>query len=573
MASTRSCRFPFLLSRTSFFLFLVYRSLYDTCHWDERAIRKLIGDGKAAARFKGLEIRTPECNHECPICFLYYSEINVTRCCHANICTECFLQVRPQREKQSTCPFCNHSKLNIDIAKQLTEQEIRERQKEEEEAEQARIRARQQHSSPVKISDKADSFGSSLERDSRVAMCRARSESFASSEHSQEPMADTSMIQSMAMTPEDRSRLEAEMRSQNMHPLALQIEAEAQQRRARNERNYNRSHSDQRGYRTSDIYGRSRRRNRPQGSRDWNQIVEAFEESGNGAVHSLDDLVVLEAAILLSREEESRSRRNGDDEEFDAARHARDGFPLVRSFLASRGRNDEPDLQLQVQNLARTLNSSRRRNQLLRSSVGSHLARAMPETAFDTAALLMRGVSEEEQLAMAIAASLQDQTSTTNSNSNTGSSNEEETDNEAIPCISVDDVVHSEEDEDTLSDDETEDIGSQVLPPLQGGGVAEREEVSGVPVDETDTVSDASCVVANETPDLCLAIDVREINELPADEEELLTDVDATQSQSMDSIPYTTPHATHDDDPIESSTSVAQETNEARATTPPPVVE
>ena len=32
----------------------------------------------------------------------------------------------------------------------------------------------------------------------------------------------------------------------------------------------------------------------------------------------------------------------------------------------------------------------------------------MPDTALDTAAMLMRGISEEEQIAMAIAASLQD---------------------------------------------------------------------------------------------------------------------------------------------------------------------
>jgi hypothetical protein len=50
--------------------------------------------------------------------------------------------------------------------------------------------------------------------------------------------------------------------------------------------------------------------------------VAAFERGGNGEVQSLDDLVVLEAAILLSMEEDARRARTGAEEvdtDFDAA--------------------------------------------------------------------------------------------------------------------------------------------------------------------------------------------------------------------------------------------------------------
>jgi hypothetical protein len=463
-----------------------------------------------------LEIRTPEATQECPICFLYYEDINTTKCCSANICTECFLQVRPQKDKHSACPFCNQQKLNISVAQRLTEQQIMDREKEEQQVNEARIRARGGDSSnnsnntasegaksePIKIPD-SNGFGSSLERDSRVAMSRKRSESFASSDHSTHETnsyTDASMIQSMAMTPEERRRLEAEMRNQNLHPLALQVEAEAQQRVQQNERAYHRSHSHTDRRSSSDINERpSRRRGRGQSSssgRDWNQIVEAFEHGGNGAVNSLDDLVVLEAAILLSMEEEARHANDGQGENnnnnignFDAAGHARDGFPLVRSFLASRGRGEEPATQQQVQDLARSLNSNRRRHHLLRSGLGSQSARAMADTALDTAAMLMRGVSEEEQMAMAIAASLQDQSNggddgneDTNDNNNDeeGQGQATETDQAAAASQASAEAaigVVTEEEEEAGQDHEVHEGGGEPQDTTVGQSLSPEEEI------------------------------------------------------------------------------------------------
>ena len=456
----------------SCFISLFLSRLYDGCQWEDKAIRKLIGDGKLAARLTGSEHRTSEADRECPICFLHYSEINVSKCCQATLCTECYLQVRPQKEKSSSCPFCNHNKLQISVAKKMLESQIQEREQEEQRVIEARIREQNgpkavenyikgdnnpnnhQNCLQANSSGESTSYGSSLQEDDMVKIMRARSESFASSENNDQHDEKT-VLQSLAMTPEERRRLEDQMRAQHSHPVALRIQAEAAERRLQNERAYHRTHSetlrasDPRVQRTAELLrsttatgggGSSRRIRGARGgtsssgssSRDWNQIVEAFERGGNGEVQSIDDLVVLEAAILLSMEEEARHARTGDggddndddddddddDDNFDAARHARDGFPLVRSFLAARGEDDVANAtNEQVQMMARSLSSTRRshgQHQLLRGGGGEHRGTTGDST-LDTASLLMRGVSEEEQMALAIAASLQDHTSSSNS--------------------------------------------------------------------------------------------------------------------------------------------------------------
>jgi hypothetical protein len=132
-------------------------------------------------------------------------------------------------------------------------------------------------------------------------------------------------------------------------------------------------------------------------------------------------LVVLEAAILLSMEEEARQRdqsaSNASEEQarpFDAAHHASQGFPLARSRVmagvaaarsetASRSSRQD-DFTNQVQSLMRTLQASPRSDR--RDRHRSRLHRLANDTSLSTASMLLRGITEEEQLAMAIAASL-----------------------------------------------------------------------------------------------------------------------------------------------------------------------
>jgi hypothetical protein len=430
-------------------------SLYNDCQWDDKAVRRLVGDGKLAARSKGGEDRTPDINQECPICFLYYMDINVTKCCSAYVCTECFLQVRPQKEKHATCPFCNSHKLTVSVAKKMTAEQLQEQEKEEQQVVEARIRSQ----SVSETSDGADNsgsecFGSSLKQDSRVALMRARSESFTSN-NSGENINQKENIMSLAMTPEERQRLEEEMKAQLSHPLTMRLEAEAEERRIQNDRAFSRisnagSSRELRAQRAAEVFRRRRR-----GGRDWNQIVDAFERGGNGEIHSLDDLVVLEAAILLSMDEECRQVRPG-EESFDAARHARDGFPLVRSFFANR--RDEG-----LSSESERGSGSRQRQQVLASGGGSSQSH-MGNTALDTAAMLMHGISEADQVAMAIAASLQDHNSNNSDNeeenqddNNESTNNEEDNSDDEEVYHDNDEEGHDNNDDDDDDDEEEEE--------------------------------------------------------------------------------------------------------------------
>lgn len=426
----------FLTLPSSFFLVSWGRlsptnRLYSNCEWDERAIRKLVGDGKLASRSKGGDCANDELNQECPICFLYYSEVNTTKCCNASICTECFLQVRPQKEKLSCCPFCNSPKLGVSVAKQLTVEEIREREVEEQRVMEAVIKSREIAAESNKenggTSNENSDFGSTLAKDSRVAEMRARSESITSSgsDHNQ---TDDNIIRSLSMTPEERRRLEDEMKAQLVHPVALREQAMAEEQRLDHDRAYSRSHGGG-SVRMQRALERLRSNSRYQNrrGRDWNQIVDAFERGGNGQVRTLDDLVVLEAAIMLGMEQDRRARE--DSNGFDASIRTREGFPLARPLFNRREEETSP------QNVRSRSFGERSRE---RQSMG--------DTAMDTAALLMRGISEEDQVAMAIAASLQDQ----NTNDNEENHNaEEDTEND-----SDSEFVDEDGESDELNDNE-----------------------------------------------------------------------------------------------------------------------
>lgn len=334
--------------------------LYPSCHWEDKAIRRLIGDGKLAARQKGTERRTEESDHECPICFLNYGQVNVTKCCQAVLCTECYLQVHPQREK-AACPFCNNSKLAVSVKHGWTETELQQRTVEEEriraqnDPERAieNVETQQQesihgdncpqplaeealdvssaysptdaHASGMTAATDHNTFGSSLQQDSRFLLMKARSESISSEGW------ETPPLEALALSAEERRELEAEMQAQNKHPLALRLRMEEEERWIQNELEHHRSTVAQpRVLRLGVTPG--------PGRRDWNRILNALEQERSAS----DDVALLEAAMSLSMEERRSLGPNG-----------------------------------------------------LRS------ARVAPNDLF------MSGLSEEEQLAMAIAASLQ----------------------------------------------------------------------------------------------------------------------------------------------------------------------
>jgi len=114
-------------------------SLYQSCPWDPKVIRKYILDRRLAPFYPGTEDR-PEDElgrelEECPICFLFYTGgLNRSLCCRKGICTECFLQIQPPTGT-AVCPFCNREHLIVKFSGPLPKEE---REKEEQEEQKVR---------------------------------------------------------------------------------------------------------------------------------------------------------------------------------------------------------------------------------------------------------------------------------------------------------------------------------------------------------------------------------------------------------------------------------------------------
>ena len=477
-------------------------SLYPTCAWDDKQIRRLIGDGKLAARCKGTEVRVQVTDTECPICFLNYPAVNQTKCCQASICTECYLQVRPPKEKRVACPFCNTPALMVTPQQTLSADAIQEREAEEQRAMQASIRARTASADKNNPEEQAPGFGSSLENNSHVALMRKRSSSLSSdvaigvavdevgsplnnSGHGNNPD-----LTSVAMTAEERQALEAELRAQQNSPLIQRIQQEEMERAFRNQREYQQQNA-----------GRYYRRRR-----DWARLIQAFEEQGNGSgARSLDDLGMLEAAMRLAAHEQAATGNSA-------------GNPLRRRMLDRRS-----------------------------DAAAADFLGGPPAAASAVAAqLMLTGMSEEEQIAMAIAASLQDANNNRaensadanneeNNNNDDGNDNEEET--------TVVEALAPDGSNVNASNTETDGALDAVTQPLPGEeeDFAEtlpvREQTSSGPVDLDVSLSETDAAVTESVPPL-----EGNVVEEPTSEPPLVNAVEETdgvRASSSEEIPQT----------------------------------
>jgi len=178
----------------------------------------------------------------------------------------------------------------------------------------------------------------------------------------------------IAMTPEERRKLEEEMSSQNHHPLVRQMTADAERERERHELEYQqrrreRSRNTQRqleelmGIRNRggpDVAAGLNHREREQ-PRSFAERVSLFagvapEESNEDQVNerpNIDDLILFEAALFLNMREEA-SRRNGDnansrtnnnrDSQHGDGDDGDNNGRSRRSRLLSRRRNNDRDV-------------------------------------------------------------------------------------------------------------------------------------------------------------------------------------------------------------------------------------
>jgi len=316
--------------------------------------------------------------------------------------------------KNCLCPFCNTTNFTVKIDEKTEEKDM------EKENELDDIELEKRRKKEIKEGE----FGSRV--------LRERSESLTSSEKSE---VDDQVIP-FVMSPEERKKIEDLMREQYNHPLARRMDMEAEERREQHDQTYRRANSD-RHIRNRGLLPRNFLSSR--GGRNFNQIMRAFEQNygEEGRPQTLDDLVVLEAAILLSMEQQAARRRNrgGSSEDGAASDQARPSFPHVLQALMARRaaessrRGEDDDTEEEEENFI-----PRRIHRLRpgRRDRGFHLA----SEAGATAALLMRGVSEEEQMEMAIAASLREsQTQETESNED-DNNDQTEGANESTPAES-----------------------------------------------------------------------------------------------------------------------------------------
>lgn len=419
-----------------FDLHYLHNRLYPSCEWEPKAIRRLVGDGKLAARLKGADSRITKTDRECPICFMYYSENNVTKCCRATICTECYLQIKPQKDKHTTCPFCNNPKMIIIVQKGMDEGDIAKREEEEQRVIEATIRNRAaQMNVEVPASPSGDpttslntdgdgassirsSFGSSL-ADYNRSRTFSNSESTVSAGSGDQGGAPTTptrtgndnddAILSLAMSPEARRELEREMRAQLSHATHQRMESEAEEARLRHVQEWSRTDSGVRNRMREErlqeltallermsandegggddstgedrtVTDAARARGNAQTLGDLLRALETYGSEGQGRGRGrggLDDLMRLEAAFILGMDDDYRRLRASGR----SSARINDGAPF--SIPLGGGRRV--------------------------------IARGLPRRAggssthhMETAEMLMRGVSEEEQLAMAIEMSMRD---------------------------------------------------------------------------------------------------------------------------------------------------------------------
>lgn len=260
--------------------------------------------------------------------------------------------------------------------------------------------------SPSNESDGSNEFGSSLERYNR-SRTFSNSSSGAISEASSSSSChtpiksrsaeinDNDALLSLAMSPDARYQLEQEMAAQLSHETHQRMEMEAEEARVRHAEEWSRTDSGMRSRmreariaELTALLERMSQNNNTESGEELGGLFSALDYGGRGANNrgsALENIMRLEAAFLNATGESGEGRRR----------------PMFQRGSSERMGNGNT-------------NEDNRYNSF---SIGSprRVVRGMPRrgvstTHLETAEMLMRGISEEEQLAMAIAMSMQENT-------------------------------------------------------------------------------------------------------------------------------------------------------------------
>ena len=372
--------------------------------------------------------------------------------------------------------------MTITVQRAMDEGDILKRDEEEQRVIEAAIRNRaaqkngesaglDNNTSDNNAPEGGGSFGSSLEdyNRSRTFSNASSSNVSVSSSEPGTPITntdDSNTLLSVAMTPEDRRALENEMRAQLSHETHQRMRSEEEEASMRRAQEWHGSEAGTRSrVRDARLAELSELLARMSGGRGENDgedgeggavgrgqggaatlgsLIRAMERTGRGGP-TLEDLMRLEAAFLLGMDGDMRRQRNQSSSSGGlAAGFGYSDHRVARSSGASMlGRTGGPSRRVQV-----------------RGSGG----RGISTTHMDTAELYMRGVSEEEQLAMAIEMSMQDQQQTQNEGDQEVSTNNATETNE--------DDVQRNENQSSHTEESAEDESSSELSgeTEEGGG-------------------------------------------------------------------------------------------------------
>jgi len=380
--------------------------------------------------------------------------------------------------------------MAISVQRAMDEDDILKRDEEEQKVIEAAIRNRaaQKNGESSGLSNTSNiatdgggaSFGSSLENYNRSRTFSNASSSNVSANASEPgtPIThtdDSNALLSVAMTPEDRRALEDEMRAQLSHETHQRMRSEEEEASLRRAQEWHGSEAgtrsrmrDNRLSELSDLLARMSSRGgegdedgeggavgRGREAATLGSLIRAMERTGRGGP-TMEDLMRLEAAFLLGMDGDMRRQRSQNSASRASARSDSDGLAagfgfsdprVARSSSSLLGRPGGPPRRVQVRGAGRGISTT-------------HL---------DTAELYMRGVSEEEQLAMAIAMSMQDQQQTQNEGEQEASGNNSET-NEDVERSenqnshteeSAEEESSSESSEESEESEEEESVGDE----------------------------------------------------------------------------------------------------------------
>lgn len=434
--------------------------LYASCSWDDKVIRKLIGDGRLSARVRGVEDES-DSKHavvECPICFLYYQNVNATDCCSAYICSECFLQLKPfgsgsevkkvsdgptskggknsgkcSAQAGSDCPFCNNPCVTVHQCKGLKSKSVDEAPKPSKDKESSK-RTRSSSVSTTKSPQSVKSMDTDLNTndgfsddegaekgDLDTPLARpappvfGQSLSRMTSFHSEGGTTSHSL-----QTAQDRERLEKEMKEQLDHPLMRQIYDEAQSASNARAAAHEQSSRNRRRNRFLSRYGSisaGAAGNRSSAAALWQQRASMQELYGREGLPSLNDLVMLEAVMMLSMEEEARQRENGEGDAGNGGGEATDNDAsttgmresLLQALMARSGAGTAGDGSADSSDPEDAAESNNAGSSSLMDRAFPHRRRRRRYRASAAAEnLALVGMTEEDQVAMAIALSLRE---------------------------------------------------------------------------------------------------------------------------------------------------------------------